>query len=135
MYPYEYLHLSVHVSICLSIYLSIYQPNKNIINNPPLNRTSTRRNKQLKRRFIKTEQIDYKPITKPINWTTKTSTRKLPDILHHRSRPATKYWNNKHYKIYSTNHANIKTLFFLSRFSLTTIPESQDCRRRGRACL
>ena len=43
---------------------------------------------------------------KPINQTTKTGAKKLPDGLHHRRRPTTKCRNHKCYKFYRTNHAN-----------------------------
>ena len=52
-----------------------------------------------------------KPITKPIDRTTKATAKKLPDSLHHRRRPATKYRNHKRYKFYRTNHANTKKLW------------------------
>ena len=53
--------------------------------------------------------ITYKPITNPINRTTKTTAKKLPDGLH--TRPTTKCRNHNRYKFYRTNHANTKKLW------------------------
>ena len=64
-----------------------------------------------KARFIKKEPIVCKPIMKPINRATKTTAKKIPDGLHHRRRPTTKYRNHKRYRFYRTNHANTKKLW------------------------
>ena len=50
-------------------------------------------------------------MTKPINRTTKTTVKKLPDGLHYRRRPTTKCRNHKRYIFYRTNHANSKKLW------------------------
>ena len=55
-----------------------------------------------KARFIKKEPLFCKPITKPINRTTKTTAKNF----HHRRRPTTKYRNHKRCRFYRTNHAN-----------------------------
>ena len=49
-------------------------------------------------------------MTKPINRTTKTTTKNLPDDFHHRRRATTKCRNQKRYKFYRTNHGNTKKL-------------------------
>ena len=45
------------------------------------------------------------------NQSNKNNSEKLPDNLHHRRKPTTKYRNHEPYKFYRTKHANTKKLW------------------------